>query len=156
MTGMDPSTRFATLVGVRVTAGDGTPCGCGATATLDDTADESPVPTGALLALVDATAREAAERAVAAPGRRATLVPLATGVQFRGTVPGPVTARASVPCEGVLVDRADEEGVFRFSVAVDVVASTGDRVAAGTVQWLARVSDADAAPTPANPVASAG
>ena len=146
----DVSERFTAHVGVRVTPGDGSLCGCGATATLTaspawDDADRAggagptTVPTGALLALVDATAREAAEAAVAVPGLRATLVPTATGVQFRNSARGALTASASVPCEGEIIDRADDQGVFRFSVAVDVVGSTGARVATGTVQWLARV-----------------
>jgi hypothetical protein len=158
--GTDVSERFAAHVGVHIGRDDGSQCGCGATATLtasptwrsaSDARDASdaggagatPVPTGALLALVDATAREAAEAAVAVPGLRATLVPMATGVQFRDAAWGTVRASASVPCEGVLVDRADDQGMFRFSVAVDVVGSTGSRVATGTVQWLARV-DRDA------------
>ena len=147
----DPRERFAAHVGVRmVDAGDGAPCGCRATARLvgpaawlgDAGADGGgePVPTGAVLALVDAAARAAAEAALAGPGRRATLVPTATGVQHRVAATGTVTASASVPCEGVLADRADERGLLRFSVAVDVVDARGDRVATGTVQWLATIT----------------
>lgn len=167
----DVSERFTAHVGVHVTPGDGSLRGCGAMATLtaspawDDAdgaggAGPTTVPTGALLALVDATAREAAEAAVAVPGLRATLVPTATGVQFRDSARGAVTASASVPCEGELVDRADDQGVFRFSVAVDVVGSSGARVATGTVQWLARVDRdagaASAADTSATDTSSAG
>lgn len=106
--------------------------------------DEQPVPTGALLALVDATARAAAEAAVTVPGRRTALTATATGVQFREPARGTVTARASVPCEGAITDRADDRGLFRFSVAVEVVDPAGRRVANGTVQWLAQI---DTAPT---------
>jgi hypothetical protein len=163
--------RFAAHVGVRVDpSGDGSPCGCGATATLaapphwlgahgdrsdgdsvgqgghragevnlDAGSRDAPLPTGAVLALVDAAARAAARAAVTAPGRQTTLVPMATGVQYGMTATGSVTARATVPCEGVLLDRADERGVLRFSVAVDVVDALGGRVASATVQWLATV-----------------
>jgi hypothetical protein len=110
----------------------------------DLSGDEQPVPTGALLALVDATARAAAEAAVAVPGRRTALTPTATGVQFREPARGTVTARASVPCEGAITDRADDRGLFRFSVAVEVVDPAGTRVANGTVQWLAQI---DGTPT---------
>jgi hypothetical protein len=149
---VDLSDRFAAHVGVQVTPGDGAPCGCGATATLEPTPawdDQvgAPAPSAAVLALVDATARHAAEAAVAEPGLRATLVATATSVRFRASIPCPVTASASVPCEGLIVDRADENGDFRFSVAVEVVGPTGTRVATGTVQWLAHI-EAEAAAGP--------
>lgn len=151
--------RFADHVGVQVTATDGTPCGCGATAVLrppgpGDEAGAGTVPTGAVLALVDATARRAAEAAVTVPGYTATLVPTATGVQYRRPATGPLTARASVPCEGQVADRADEQGTFRFSVAVDVDDPSGERVATGTVQWtcrLDRTGDTPGSPEPGGP-----
>ena len=68
-------------------------------------------------------------------------------MRFRASIPCPVTASASVPCEGLIVDRADENGDFRFSVAVEVVGPTGTRVATGTVQWLAHI-EAEAAAGP--------
>lgn len=153
----DPGERFAAHVGVRmVDAGDGSPCGCWASAELDGSRtwlaaagdhDGDEVPTGAVLALVDAAARAAAEAALAGPGRRTTLVATATGVQHRIAATGTVAARASVPCEGVLADRADDRGVLRFSVAVDVVDAHGARVATGTVQWLATITHDAAAGT---------
>ena len=112
----------------------------------DPSGDGQPVPTGALLALVDATARAAAEAAVAVPGRRTALTPTAAGVQFREPARGTVTARASVPCEGAITDRADDRGLFRFSVAVEVVDPAGTRVANGTVQWLAQIDGTAPAP----------
>lgn len=146
--------RFAAHVGVRVDQGVDTPCGCGATATLTDrpawrqTADggdggavaDAAVPTGAVLALVDAAARGAAEEALSGHEGPATLVPVATGVQYRSRPVGLLTATASVPCEGDLADRADPQGVLRFSVAVTVVDRHGDRTATGTVQWLATLA----------------
>lgn len=155
----EASERFAAHVGVQVgPCKDRSPGNCGATATLadrprwlasgegasvDDGGDPpaTRVPTGAVLALVDATARAAAEAALGVPGTPATLVPTATGVQHRvASAAGAVTAHASVPCEGTLTDRADERGVLRFSVAVEVVDADGDRVATATVQWLARIA----------------
>ena len=154
--------RFAAGLGIRVDRADPTLAGCGAVATFSpppaaaDPTDPTgsgvttavgdvPVPTGIVLALVDVTARAAAESAVAVPGRHTMLAPTATGVQYRAPARGAVTARASVPCEGVITDRADDHGVFRFSVAVDVVDPTGTRVASGSVQWLARITDAASA-----------
>lgn len=151
--------RFAARLGIHVDRADPTLAGCGAVATFsppsaaDDPGGDDPtatagtagaaeiaaVPTGVVLALVDATARAAAEVATAVPGRHTTLAPTATSVQFRAAARGTITARASVPCEGVLTDRADDHGVFRFSVAVDVVDPSGARVASGSVQWLARI-----------------
>lgn len=137
-------TGFAERLGIRVERVD-TPLadgGCGAVAAVSPPEAASGggyVPTGILLALVDATARSAAEAAVTVSGRRATLAPTATGVQFREPAQGTVTARASVPCEGMITDRADDRGRFRFSVAVDVVDPSGARVATGTVQWLAQI-----------------
>jgi hypothetical protein len=155
MSAVDVSERFAAHVGVHIGAGDGPPCGCGATATLESTPgwdDQpgAPAPSAAVLALIDTTARRAAEEAVAGPGRRASLVPTATTVQFRASIPCPVTASASVPCEGVIVDRADENGDFRFSVAVEVVGPSGTRVATGTVQWHAHVEAEVEAASPAH------
>lgn len=139
---------FADRLGIRVERVSPTldDCGCGAVAAVSPpevAADGEPaaiVPTGIVLALVDATARAAAEAAVTVPGRRTTLVATATGVQFREAARGTVTARASVPCEGVITDRADERGLFRFSVAVEVADPAGTRVANGTVQWLAQIA----------------
>src|SRR5690606_13280541 len=107
---------FADRLGIRVERVSPTldDCGCGAVAAVSPpgtTADGEPaapgtaadgepaatVPTGIVLALVDATARAAAEAAVTVPGRRTTLVATATGVQFRAAARGTVTARASVP-----------------------------------------------------------
>ncbi len=150
--------RFAAHVGVQVDEFDDSHCTCGATAVLTSApwldrdghhqesprgehADDTAVPTGAVLALVDAVARRAADVAAASSGRRVHLVATATGIQFRGPAAGRVTATASVPCEGVLVDRADDQGAFRFSVAVDVVDDGGDRVATGTVQWRGHLDD---------------
>lgn len=141
---------LAGALGIRVDRPDPDAGGGAAVATFADgsawSGDEStagdepvPVPTAALLALVDATARAAAEAAVGAPGRTTTLVPVATGVHFRALVHGPVTATASVPRDRDLADRADDRGALRFSVAVDVVGPGGARVAAGTVQWVARM-----------------
>ena len=141
-----PGERFAAHVGVQVVRGEAPPGGCWATATLpgrpwgagaDDPA--GPVPTGAVLALIDATARAAAEASLATPGLRAAISPAASSVQYGATGTGTVTARASVPCEGALVERADERGLLRFSVAVEVVDGDGTRVATATVQWRATI-----------------
>ncbi|HEX6424188.1 MAG TPA: DUF4442 domain-containing protein [Acidimicrobiales bacterium] len=141
-----PAERFAAHVGVRVVRGEAPPGGCWATATLPGrpwsaaaAGPADPVPTGAVLALIDATAWAAAEASLAAPGFRATLTPAASSVQYGATATGTVTARASVPCEGALVERADERGLLRFSVAVEVVGGDGTRVATATVQWRAAV-----------------
>jgi hypothetical protein len=141
----DVGERFAAHVGVRLLGPDAdSPCGT-ATATLPESSswcDDSgtaAVPTGALLALVDATARAAASTALGDRGPRATLRTTATGVHYRSPASGAVTATATVPCEGELAHRADEQGVLRFSVAVELVDGAGDRVATGTVQWLARL-----------------
>ena len=140
--------RFATHVGVRVAGPDhGSASGCGATATLAErpwlagpTDDPlGPAPTGALLALVDATARHAARAALGPAGAGAAIEPTATRVQHHRPARGDLSASADVPCEGALADRADEHGVLRFSVAVAVVDAGGDRVATGTVQWRARL-----------------
>jgi hypothetical protein len=151
---VDRGEHFAAHVGVRVERGsvDGV---CGAIATLtgrpawlpdaasDGTvAEGAPVPTAAVLALVDAAARSAAEAAVTAPGRQVTLVPTATGVQYLVAARGGLRARGSVPCEHALVDRTDERGMVRFSVAVEVVDAQDIRVASATVQWVATVRDA--------------
>jgi hypothetical protein len=166
--GVDVSERFAAHVGVRVgrrhepeaedlAAGtdgcdvDGT---CEATATLtgrppwlsptasDGSGTEAaPVPTAAVLALVDAVARAAAEAAVTASGRRVTLVPTATGVQYLASASGALHARGSVPHESEPVDRTDERGMVRFSVAVEVLDSRETRVASASVQWVATVHD---------------
>jgi hypothetical protein len=152
----DLGERFAAHVGVQVdTSGDGSPCDCGATATLtaaapwlepgQDDGGTAPVPTGAVLALVDAVARHAAGVAVAESGHRVRLDATAMGIQFRAPAAGPVTATASVPCEGVIADRADERGSFRFSVAIEVVDDAGERVATGTVQWRGHLDDRPAA-----------
>jgi hypothetical protein len=140
--------RFATHVGVQVDrSGDGSPCDCGATATLTAEApwlaegEDAPAPTGALLALVDATARQAASAALGKAGQGAVVIATATSVQHHREAAGAVSATASVPCEGELADRADASGVLRFSVAVDVVDLAGERVATGTVQWQARLEE---------------
>jgi len=155
-----PGERFATHVGVRVDRSGGpSHYGCGATATLTATppwrsrddppvGDDGTVPTGALLALVDATARAAAEVAVARPGHRASLAPTAAAVQFGSDAAGSVTATATVPCEGMITDRADDQGSFRFSVAVEVNDDDHHRVATATVQWLAHL-EPDPDPDPA-------
>lgn len=154
--------RFAAHVGVTVHHQGGTPCECGATATLTeppawartpatdadgtgtDADDGAAVPTGAVLALVDAAARGAAEAALSGHGGPAALVPVATGVQYRTRPVGSLTATATVPCEGELTDRADPRGVLRFSVAVTVLDRHGDRTATGTVQWVATLVPPDA------------
>ncbi|MBN2623769.1 MAG: hypothetical protein JXA83_10390 [Acidimicrobiales bacterium] len=143
----EASERFTARIGVQVEPrSDGCAGNCGATATLDP--PTASVPTGAVLALVDAAARAAAETALGVPGTPATLVPTATGVQHRvASAAGALTAQASVPCEGTLADRADERGVLRFSVAVEVVDAAGERIATGTVQWLARITRDGEPPT---------
>ena len=141
-----PDERFAAHVGVRIVRDEAPAGGCWATATLPERpwsagADgpAGPVPTGAVLALIDATAWAAAAASLATPGLRAALSPAASSVQYGATGTGTVTARASVPCEGALVERADERGLLRFSVAVEVVDGDGTRVATATVQWRATV-----------------
>jgi hypothetical protein len=129
---------LADRLGIRVDRADPSLGGCGAVATFPAPPD-AVLPTGAVLALVDATARAAAEAAVTVSGRHPALVATAAGVQFREQGRGTITARATVPCEGVITDRADADGLFRFSVAVDVVDPSGARVAAGTVQWTGRM-----------------
>ncbi|HEX6420026.1 MAG TPA: hypothetical protein VFZ77_16110 [Acidimicrobiales bacterium] len=137
---------FAAHVGVEVQRHEAAPGGCVATAVLEapppwlaasGPAEARAVPTGALLALVDATARAAADAVLASPGVRATLVPAATSVQYGPAAAAPLTASASVPCEGVLTDRADGDGRIRFSVAVEVTDAGGERVATASVQWRA-------------------
>ncbi len=159
---VDLGERFAAHVGVRVEhRGDGEADGpdacdvdgtCGAAATLTGrpawlpgaasdgaVAEDAPVPTAAVLALVDAVARAAAEDAVTASGRQVTLVPTATGVQYLAAARGALHARGSVPHESEPVDRTDEQGKVRFSVAVEVLDARDTRVASASVQWIARV-----------------
>jgi hypothetical protein len=159
---VDMGERFAAHVGVRVGhrgdgLGEGTgECGadgtCEATATLTgrpawlpdaapEGAEDAPVPTAAVLALVDAVARAAAEAAVTASGRQVTLVPTATGVQYLAAATGALHARGSVPHENEPVDRTDERGMVRFSVAVEVLDARDTRVASASVQWVATVHD---------------
>lgn len=140
--GGDP---FAAHAGVRVEAADGdAPCGL-ALASLDPAPwapAAGPVPTGAVLVLVDAAARAAAVAALTGPDRPAgpaALVATATSVQHHRSAAGPLVAAASVPCDGVLADRARDDGTVRFSVAVEVTDGEGQRVAVGSVQWAARV-----------------
>jgi hypothetical protein len=100
------------------------------------------VPPAAVIVLVDAAARAAALAALTDPdggGEPPVLVLAAAGVQFRGAACAPLTAVATVPGEGRLADRADAEGGLRFSVAVEVRDAGGAAVAAGSVQWVARV-----------------
>src|SRR5690606_23780272 len=101
---------FAAHVGVEVRRHEAGPGGCVATAVLEapppwlaagEPAEAPAVPTGAVLALVDATARAAAGAVLAAPGVRAVLVPAAASVQYGPATAAPLTASASVPCEGV-------------------------------------------------------
>ena len=96
------------------------------------------------------TPRPARRRGGRWPSRaRATLLPTAT-TAVPGLDPVPGHGQRHVPCEGVIVDRADENGdSCCCSVAVDGSGSAGTRVATGTVQWLAHV-EAEAAP-PAPP-----
>jgi hypothetical protein len=166
---VDMGERFAAHVGVRVErrgdseADDMGPCDvdgtCGATATLTGRpawlsvtasdgsgAEDAPVPTAAVLALVDAVARGAAEAAVTASGRRVTLVPTATGVQYLAAATGALHARGSVPHESEPVDRTDERGMVRFSVAVEVLDARDTRVASASVQWVATVHDTPGGP----------
>lgn len=104
-------------------------------------AGDPPVPTAAILALVDAVARAAAAAAVTASGRRVTLVPTATGVQYLTAATGALRARGTVPHESEPVDRTDERGMVRFSVAVEVLDAQDIRVASASVQWVATVHD---------------
>jgi hypothetical protein len=144
--------RFAARAGVRLVYPDdlaaGGSGGCSAVARLvdpDDAGAGGPVPPAAVIVLVDAAARAAATAALTdpdAPGEPPVLVLAAAGVQFHGAACGPLTAVATVPCEGRLADRADAEGGLRFSVAVEVRDAGGAPVAAGSVQWVARVRTA--------------
>jgi hypothetical protein len=127
--------RFASRVGVRVDVEGAPPCG--ARATLDPPDGDGRVATGALLALVDAVARRAATDATVGSDRPVHLAVTAAAVQFRSPATGGLSATATVPCEGMITDRADADGSFRFSVAVDVVDEGGARVASASVQWRA-------------------
>jgi hypothetical protein len=128
--------RFASAVGIRIDD-DGAPP-CGARATLDPSAGaDDPVPTGALLALVDAVARRGAAEATHDAPEPLRLEIVAASVQFRSPAVGRLTATATTPCEGTVADRAGPDGGFRFSVAVDVVDGAGTRVASASVQWRA-------------------
>jgi hypothetical protein len=147
--------RFAARAGVRLVDPDGAgdrPGGCRAVARLIDPDDPDgvvgaahPVPPAAVTVLVDAAARAAAISALTEPdgtGEPPVLVLAAAGVQFHGAACGPLTAVATVPCERRLADRADAEGGLRFSVAVEVRDRGGAAVAAGSVQWVARIRTA--------------
>ncbi|MFO7281244.1 MAG: hypothetical protein C0P77_012645 [Thermoanaerobacterales bacterium] len=146
----DLDAALAAHLGLQV-AGGGPPCGCWATATVPASppwtaaagpagdAEGPTVPTAAILAAVDATARRVAWAALGEPGDAATLVETAASVQFHRAARGVVTARASVPCDNPISHRADASGTVRFSVAVDVTDAGGDRVATGSVQWLAQL-----------------
>jgi hypothetical protein len=132
--------RFAARSGVTTLEQEGrSRCGCTATATLSpDPADDAgaPVPTGALLVLVDAVARTAACAALRAP---CTLQAAGAGVRYDAPAAGRLTATATVPSDGELGDRADAAGTVRFSVAVEITDAGGQRVATGTVQWVAHL-----------------
>jgi hypothetical protein len=127
--------RFAERIGVRVHPVDAPPCG--AWGTLDPPAGAGAVATGAVLALVEAVARRAAATATADAEPAVDLQVTGAAVQFRSTAAGRLTATATVPCEGIVSDRAGADGSFRFSVAVDVVDRDDARVASASVQWRA-------------------
>ncbi|HLT68998.1 MAG TPA: hypothetical protein VKZ72_02455 [Acidimicrobiales bacterium] len=157
----DLDAALATHLGLQVDGG-GPPCGCWATATLPSSppwaaAPTGPVaggpgvPTAAILAAVDATARRVARAALGEPGGVATLVQTAASAQFHRAARGAVTARASVPCDGPISDRADASGTLRFSVAVEVTDEAGDRVATASVQWLAVLPADEATPEGTGP-----
>jgi hypothetical protein len=144
--------RFAARAGVRLVEPDDAapgPDGSRAVARLVDPDGAAvrcgAVPPAAVIVLVDAAARAAAIAALTDPdggGEPPVLVLAAAGVQFHGAACGPLTAVATVPGERRLADRADAEGGLRFSVAVDVRDAGGVPVAAGSVQWVARVRNA--------------
>lgn len=157
---VDLDERFAAHVGVRVERRSDGRVGCDVDGTCDAAATltgrpawlpaaasdgsgavDAPVPTAAVLALVDAVARAAAEAAVTASGRQVTLVPTATGVQYLAAATGALNARGSVPHESEPVDRTDDRGMVRFSVAVEVLDARDTRVASASVQWVATVHD---------------
>jgi hypothetical protein len=137
--------RFAARAGVRLVDGAAAdaPGGCSAVARLaDPDAPGDLLAPAAVIVLVDTAARAAATAALSDPeggGEPPVLVLAAAGVQFHGVARGPLTAVATVPCESRLADRADAAGGLRFSVAVEVHDADGAAVAAGTVQWVARV-----------------
>src|SRR5918997_1776951 len=79
---------LADRLGIRVDRADPSLGGCGAVATFPAPPD-AVLPTGAVLALVDATARAAAEVAVTVPGRRRRPVPLLRGGRRRRPVRRP-------------------------------------------------------------------
>jgi hypothetical protein len=138
--------RFAADVGIRIETAGAPPCGARATLEPDGSTD-APVATGAMLALVDAVARRGAVEATADAPRPLRLEVVAAAVQFRSPAVGRLAATATVPCEGTVADRADADGAFRFSVAVDVVDEAGVKVASASVQW--RADPEPAAPTEA-------
>lgn len=158
----DLDAALAAHLGLQV-AGGGPPCGCWATATVPTSppwtaaagpagdAEGPTVPTAAILAAVDATARRVARAALGEPGGVATLVQTAASAQFHRAARGAVTARASVPCDGPISDRADASGTLRFSVAVEVTDEAGDRVATASVQWLAVLPADEATPEGTGP-----
>jgi hypothetical protein len=117
------------------------PCGCTATASL--AAGPLTAPAMALLATIEDVARAAATYALGGPGGEAPpeLAPTAVAVRYHGPAAGRLTAAAVVPCDRSLADRAGADGVLRFSVAVDVTAEDGARVATATVQWRARLDE---------------
>jgi hypothetical protein len=127
--------QFASRVGVRIDT-DGAPP-CGSRATLDPSSSGGAVATGAVLALIDAAARQAAVVATQLGPRPVELEVTGAAVQFRSPAAGSLFATGTVPCEGLVTDRAGDDGSFRFSVAVEVIAKDGTRVATASVQWRA-------------------
>jgi hypothetical protein len=126
--------RFASHVGVRIDTEGAPPCGSRATL---DPSPGGTVATGAVLALIDAAARQAATVATQLGPRPVELEVTGAAVQFRAPAAGALTATGTVPCEGLVTDRAGDDGSFRFSVAVEVVDEGGARVATASVQWRA-------------------
>jgi hypothetical protein len=127
--------QFASHVGVRIDTEGAPPCG--SRATLDPASGGGTVATGAVLALIDAAARQAASVATQLGERPVELEVTGAAVQFRSQAAGALIAIGTVPCEGLVTDRAGDDGSFRFSVAVEVVDPDGTRVASASVQWRA-------------------